>query len=1202
MEKFQNQNQNCFNEDYLQTVQKQNQIQQTLDIQSKESSNCYQVYFDGKLLEKLNEQKYVSLMITEVAYQDNSQYEFQSQQQAYIPQEYWQAFQAIFDKEQLFIGEDVKNTKEITYLRVRLINNMLLEEQLKHIEIGLLLIGESYADIECEVNDKLNFMGKFNYHHIKMQNEGNLNNTHLFFSILHEHDSDFSQQIEKGDILLNNNILIVEPDINLQASLIAKSDICYRSSLVKTQFKSTEQASQPLFKYSILHDLFQELMSMDGLNEIQYNDSFLVKLMYKIHTKYLEYLYLLGTNINISVAQLMKEAKKIFDFVKKYRIKGEFCITKKSKRQIKMLNLVESQMQISDDIFGIKGYIDSVFSCEVEDYSDNRKVKQTLMLPFELKTGSRKNDYFLLQNQIYSLLLNQKFQSKQNLEGFLYYLTQDELTTELPTKKSIIKLLNSRNKLAKLTKNMNKSGKVPLNELQDDQICNYCFEKNYCYASKVVDDIQNLKDLEDIAEDIDIDFVDNLLEHEYYQFFFSIPKQSKVYLKKWLDLIQMEQQYDSDTKIANRQILQNEADNQLLFLTDNFDQFFLSQIQQLNSQSKEEQLSLNTEEQKESECIFQLKKTFPQLKKMLAIKEFYKEGESFALSQNDIKCKFYAVLEEKIVDEQDKSIILKLRSIQNQVKFDQKKVESFLQTNTGNSLQWSVELNDLEYYADQRQNVLNLVLKSSGIDDSYVKKKKNELISVIIGNSAPKFQNKQFSDAQIERILNDYPNLLINKNQSESIMKVLKSESLTCIQGMPGTGKTYLIAHLIKILADLNMTLLVTSYTNSAVDNIIVKLLDLFPGIKDNCLRIGSNKNQVHPSAQTILYDPQSFTSENQYTSYIKTKKIFFSTIISSNNKLLQSKKVSFDYCIIDEASQCVEPLCIGPMQISDKSILIGDHKQLQPLVKNEEAGKKGLSISLFERICQKFPSCSIKLLDQFRMNNTIMELSNIMVYEHQLKAFDNNIGNSIIQIKKDELQKIRIQSINHCIQPSNKIVFIDTSLFKKNQIVEQNNQQIVCKQPIDEHSFQTQFICLLIKRLQEVNIQNKNMALITPYNFYRYQIQKQLKLMKIQQQDLQLFTVDKSQGIERDIIILHIPDKIGNEHLLSNFRRTNVALTRSKMKLIIVGNSNILYKNDIIDFLMTILSEKSYVYQLNQLEIEEVQKDCLQLENNNYI
>ncbi|EWS73491.1 DNA replication factor DNA2 (macronuclear) [Tetrahymena thermophila SB210] len=1187
------------------------------------------------LLEQLNNQKYVSFMVTKVESQKMIKSESKSQPENNepIPEQYWQAFQKMIDQDEIFGKKYVEKTQKLTYLRLKVINNTNLQEQLRQVEIGLLLVEKCFSQIQYEVEDKINFIGKFNYQIIQTKNENDIVDNHLFFSVLNEEDINESngRYETRNEVFKNNNILILEPDINLPASLIAKSEKCYRSSLIKMKFKANESASWPLLKCFMLRDLFQHLISMVSQNEIQKNTfqnpdyEFLDGLVNKIHTKYLENLFLIDKKLDQIKEEIIFELIKMLQFFGKYFNGSDRQIykTKFSQRGIKMLNLAENQMFVNNDILGINGYIDYVFSCEVEDYLDRSQPKQTLQFPFEVKTGKNIEGYYE-QNLLYCLLLNYKLESNQNLEGFLFQLAedQDQLKSICPTKQLASSIFNIRNKVAKLTKTMNTSGKVPQNELKSENTCKRCYEREACYASKVADGLDNLKDIEDVVIDKQLE------DHSYSIFQESLSKKSKLYLKKWLDLIEMEQQFDSEIKYTNLKNLQYQTDNDLLFVTENFDQFFIPQVEQLQKKNsnldvkksennnkltfqfvekKENCLNQDIEAQKDYECVIHLKKIFPQDKKVLAISDLYKEGESFALFQNDIKCRFFAVLEEKVVEEQNNSIILKLKSNQEQVNFDQKRVEKILQNKTGNSLLWSVELNDLEYYSVQRQNVLNLILnrlinqnkryKKLLFQTEKFKQKNKELIKVIIGNTPPKFQNNQFSEDRILSILDNYPNLLINEDQQDSVRKVLKSESLTCIQGMPGTGKTYLIVHLIKILTNQNKTLLITSYTNSALDNIIVKLLDLFPELSNMSLRIGSNKNLVHSIAQGILFDPSSFTNEKHFADQMKNKKIFFATIIGSNNKLLQSSKISFDYCIIDEASQCVEPLCLGPMLICNKSILIGDHQQLQPIIKNEEAGKLGYSISLFERMCNQYPSCYIKLKNQFRMNNSIMELSNIMVYQNQLKAFDNNIGNSLMQINEDELQKIRNKCINYCLQPSNKVVFIDTS-FYQNEIIEKDDQEIVCKQPIEENIFQVKLICLLIKRLQDISIQNKNMALVTPYNFYRYQVQKNLKLMKIQQQDLQLFTVDKSQGQERDVIILHITDKIGCDHLLSNFRRTNVALTRSKMKLIIVGNKNILKKNNIIDQLMTILLEKNYVYQLNQLEVKEIFNEFVKLQN----
>ncbi|KAL4456950.1 hypothetical protein ABPG74_014588 [Tetrahymena malaccensis] len=1203
-----------------QNVNKEQKMELSSSDDSDESdefiTNIQQSQYYQNLLKEINEEKYVSIVISEILKQNE------------IPIEYQQAFQKIADQDDLLPEKNIMKKYTATYLRVNIKNNKSLEDKLKLVEIGLLLIGSTYNDIQYDVDDQANFLGKFNYQLIKMQNQTDQRDIHLYFSILHHYEPYDNQQKVMKEVFSNSNILILEPDQMLYPTLIALSMSCYRTPLIKMKFKVTESTNWNMLKGVILHDIFQHLMTLHSQNEIeniiQKNpDSFLSDIIQQLYTKYLEELFLLGKCIITFESEIKQIAKNLINFVQNYLIKGEQIHTKKSNRKIKILKLIENEMVVNNEALGLKGQIDCVFSCEVEEQiPDEKNKKYKCFLPFELKTGGKKKQIYEDQNLFYCLLLNQKYDRKQNLEGFLYYLSLNDLSTLCPTKQYSVNLINRRNKLAKFIKNMETQGKMPEINTNRPDICKFCYEKEACYANQIVEDFENIKDIEDLPENYKL----NQQFEYFHNFYDSLTEGSKLYLKKWINLIQMEQQCDSDIKKDKKQKLLNEADNQLIFKTENFDQFFSSQVDQLQSSSyslsinsqTQSQSSLQSKDcsrdsnasQKEQEYFIYLRKECPSLSKLIAIGEFYKESESFVLQQMDIKCKFKAVLVEKTLQEQNHFIILKLKSIQGQVNFDKKKVEKILQSKIGNSLYWSIESYNKDQYPDQRQNVLNLILNKLAnqseshqqlIENYNLKQRNSDFISAILDKFPPKFQNREFTDEKIDQILSNYPNLLRNTDQADSIRKILKSESLTCILGMPGTGKTYLIAHLIKILADQKKYVLVTSFTNSALDNIIVKLLEIFPEIKNICLRKGSNKNLIHSVAQEILYNPYSFQEESEFSNYLKQKQIFFATIIGSNNKLFHSEKISFDYCIVDEASQCVEPLCLGPMLICNKSILIGDHFQLQPLVKNEEAGKQGLSISLFERMCNEYPQCYVKLKSQFRMNNKIMELSNIMVYENQLKAYDDSIGLRKIKINEEYLKKITNQSLNYCMRPDNEVVFIDTSKLEQNFKVEGAEEDLVQKQSIEENRFQIKFICLLIKKFQEANIQNKDMALITPYNFYRVQFLKYLNSFHIEQSDLELFTVDKSQGIDKDIIILHISDKIGNDHLLSNWRRTNVAITRSKMKLIIVGNQKVLnlYKPT-LDSLMTILLQKKYVYQLQQNDMQDIQEEVLSLQNEN--
>ncbi len=126
-----------------------------------------------------------------------------------------------------------------------------------------------------------------------------------------------------------------------------------------------------------------------------------------------------------------------------------------------------------------------------------------------------------------------------------------------------------------------------------------------------------------------------------------------------------------------------------------------------------------------------------------------------------------------------------------------------------------------------------------------------------------------------------------------------------------------------------------------------------------------------------------NFATINDYQEYFDSKNLWFVTLSSINIHHIPKK---FDLIILDEASQSLEPACIEALSRGEKIVLIGDYKQLQPIVKSKKADKAGMSVSLFQRLCYKYPHNTVSLRLQYRMNKQIMNLSNTLVYEDQLE------------------------------------------------------------------------------------------------------------------------------------------------------------------------------------------------------------------------
>jgi DNA replication ATP-dependent helicase Dna2 len=198
---------------------------------------------------------------------------------------------------------------------------------------------------------------------------------------------------------------------------------------------------------------------------------------------------------------------------------------------------------------------------------------------------------------------------------------------------------------------------------------------------------------------------------------------------------------------------------------------------------------------------------------------------------------------------------------------------------------------------------------------------------------------------------------------------------------MPGTGKTTTIAHIIRTLVARGKSVLLTSYTHTAVDNILLKIRNDNIGV----LRIGATA-KIHPDVREFatLAAETKDSLEGLEKSWMEPP-VVATTCLSINHPLFNRR--IFDYCIVDEASQITLPVCLGPIRMSQKFVLVGDHYQLPPLVQNKQASEGGLDVSLFKMLCEAHPEAVVSLEHQYRMCADIMLLSNTFIYFGRLKC-----------------------------------------------------------------------------------------------------------------------------------------------------------------------------------------------------------------------
>ncbi|XP_054379342.2 DNA replication ATP-dependent helicase/nuclease DNA2 isoform X4 [Pongo abelii] len=391
----------------------------------------------------------------------------------------------------------------------------------------------------------------------------------------------------------------------------------------------------------------------------------------------------------------------------------------------------------------------------------------------------------------------------------------------------------------------------------------------------------------------------------------------------------------------------------------------------------------------------------------------------------------------------------------------------------------------------------------------------------------------------------------LNKPQRQAMKKVLLSKDYTLIVGMPGTGKTTTICTLVRILYACGFSVLLTSYTHSAVDNILLKLAKFKIGF----LRLGQTQ-KVHPAVQQ--FTEQEICRSKSIKSLALLEELYNSQLIVATtcmgiNHPIFSRKI-FDFCIVDEASQISQPICLGPLFFSRRFVLVGDHQQLPPLVLNREARALGMSESLFKRLEQN-KSAVVQLTVQYRMNSKIMSLSNKLTYEGKLECGSDKVANAVIKLPhfkdvKLELEFYADYSDNPWLmgvfEPNNPVCFLNTDKVPAPEQVEKGGVSNVTEAKL------TVFLTSIFVK---AGCSPSDIGIIAPYRQQLKIINDLLARSSIGM--VEVNTVDKYQGRDKSIVLVSFvrSNKDGTVgELLKDWRRLNVAITRAKHKLILLG------------------------------------------------
>ena len=475
-----------------------------------------------------------------------------------------------------------------------------------------------------------------------------------------------------------------------------------------------------------------------------------------------------------------------------------------------------------------------------------------------------------------------------------------------------------------------------------------------------------------------------------------------------------------------------------------------------------------------------------------------------------------------------------------------------------------------------------------------------QLRSLIVHGDAPKFK-------PTSSVLSlPSTQLSMNLDQQMAVEKVMAAQDYALVLGMPGTGKTTTIAHIIRALVAKGKSVLLTSYQHSAVDNILLKL----QRDEIKILRLGSIA-KIHPEVQEFaILDSQPKATIEELRRSWEEPRVVATTCLGINHPLFAQR--TFDYCIVDEASQITLPVCLGPIRMAKVFVLVGDHYQLPPLVQNEEAVAGGLNVSLFKMLSEKHEDAVVSLTHQYRMCSNIMEISNRLIYSGRLVCGTDTVANRQMHIAKSDAwhayhyppnqalfssspsklsppkPKICLGNSSTCflaraLDPLVSVIFLNTdSLFP--------HSQDVVNGPRITNSLEASIVTLLTTLFLSSGVSPSELGIVT---FYRSQIALLRQRMRSipDATNVEMSTADRYQGRDKEAIIVSLvrsnsDGQVGD--LLKDWRRINVAVTRAQSKLIIIGSKRTMTAGGgVLAGLVGLCEENGWIFTLPKDAVE---------------
>lgn len=452
-----------------------------------------------------------------------------------------------------------------------------------------------------------------------------------------------------------------------------------------------------------------------------------------------------------------------------------------------------------------------------------------------------------------------------------------------------------------------------------------------------------------------------------------------------------------------------------------------------------------------------------------------------------------------------------------------------------------------------------------------------QLRDVLLGQRPPRFEESP-PLAPLDEGLND--------SQHQAVRLALAAQDVAIIHGPPGTGKTRTVAELIRQAVARGEKVLACAPSNLAVDNLLERLVlagenairlghparvlpelqqhtldvlvDAHPDValarrlikeasalQDRASRytrakpLPGARQAMRQEARALLADAQRI--EDQLVKHLlDSATVVCCTLTGIDSRVVGERQ--FDLVVIDEAAQAVEPACWIPLTRAGRLVLAGDHCQLPPTIISPEAARGGLAVSLMERLMLEHgTNISRRLTTQYRMHRAIMDFSSQEFYDSELAADDSVEGHVLADLPDVEPGPLTAFPLQ----------LIDTAGANYDEEPETEGASLLNRQEAELASRKVQ-------QLLAAGVAASGIAVIAPYAAQVRLLRSVLESDGLNIDALEIDTVDGFQGREKEAVIISLVRSNGKGEIgfLADTRRMNVALTRARRKLIVIGDS----------------------------------------------